>query len=56
MNTYRITETVHLTKEVRAKNEDSAREKALARIPDYDKVGWELTGSDGIDIEILYKG
>jgi len=52
MNKYKVTEQVTITIEVEASNEDEARMKAMATLPDYKT--WELEASEGINVERIY--
>jgi len=53
MKRYSITETVTIRKVVATMDEEGARSLAYQRLPDYEKAGWELVGSEGPDIKEL---
>jgi len=50
LKTYLVTETIIVRKEVRAKNEEQAREIAYKKLPDYEAAGWDLVECIDIDV------
>ena len=50
LETYLVTETIIVRKEVRARNEEQAREKAYKKLPDYEAAGWELVECIDVDV------